>query len=282
MSQTPTALLRDELVSRAAQQGKLKPFPANALKLVQLGRDPNCSIADIEEVIEREPAILAQILAVANSPLFGYSRQVDSVSHAIVILGIKRVTQLAVTFAAGSLYADDQLDPERSRSLYQRSLGCALLAREIAQQEAEVDSGDAFLHGLLHDIGKLIMHSIIPDYAPEQVPMEELIVFETVNYGVNHQEIGSICARQWGFPSSIVQTISDHHGGPNQPLNQSLATVIEAANWVAHSAGIGMQPRDDVRETCTWNTLVCDLAPDRQETLVDTASRELQHLTSIS
>lgn len=281
---------RDEIISLAMKQGSLKPFPANALKLIEISKDPNVPTDQILELVEREPAIAARILAVANSPLYGYSRQIDSISQAIIIVGIRHITQLAISFSTDTLYSDSCTDPEYTQHfqrLYTHSLGCAVLARELTAHQDVVNGTEAFLHGLLHNIGKLIFCTVVPDYFRKLDGLaanENIIALEEKHFGISHEEIGSLCARQWGFPEEIVCTIARHHGSPDEPLDCPTAQLIEAADWISVTQGVGLPVAENTDESANdaghWNPFIENMDLESQVQVAESARDEVAHLTS--
>ena len=84
---------------------------------------------------EADPDVIERILSVANSPLYGYSRQIDSISHAVVILGLRNIARLAVSFAAENMYASGGTSSRFCQELYKHSLGCALVARTLTERD---------------------------------------------------------------------------------------------------------------------------------------------------
>lgn len=295
MSNSSLPIDREELALRLRDLQSVRPLPTNALKLLNACKDPASNTAEIIGIIESEPAIAARVLAAANSPLYGYSRRIGTIGHAVVILGIRNITQLAISFAAKNMFCGKgDSGNEFCVDLYKHSLGCALVARNMAQIENVCDPDQAFLGGLLHDVGKLVLVQLLSgDYVDltSERRSDNLLKHEKEILGFTHQEVGMMYAQKWGFPTEISNVIANHHGSESSPLILPLPMVVEAANYVAFSEGIGNEPPigdetpDDEAENSVagnyiHNQILTDLVPEMRTEVVESAQQEFEILTN--
>ncbi len=272
---------REMLLTQLQDLDSVQPLPAGALALLNACQDPQGQTDEVVSIIETEPAMAARVLAVANSPLYGYARQIDTIAHAVVILGSRNISRLAASFAAMKMFREGDHGQGFREQLFRHSLGCASVARNLTRQKEVCDPDQAFLGGVLHDIGKLVLTQLLSsDYSKlvEAADPHEILRVEEEVLGISHQEVGEICARRWGFPAEITGVIGHHHGNQAQPLPTPLSEVVEAANHVAISDGIGSEAQPLDAEQYSHNRIIAGLEPDRREEVVESSREEFEVL----
>ena len=202
------------------------------------------------QLVECDPVISSRVLSVVNSSLFGYSREVSSINQAVVVLGLNKLSQLAVSVAAESVFNDGEGANEARKKLYEHSLGCAAVSRLLASIcGCEAESGEAFLAGMLHDVGKLVLFDVAPHgYTELQKNESDLssVELERQTFGIDHSTLGSKIAESWGLPFQINTAIADHHCEIDEATN-SLAQLTALSNDLARTWGVG-------QETCSSRT----------------------------
>ncbi len=223
----------------------IRPFPATATKIVSLCNDNETKSSEITELIECEPAIAIKLLSVANSPIYAATREITSINHAVVVLGYRTVTQLALSVAAGPLFSSGNkaLVDQRIQLFYQ-SLGVATVSRILAEELDLADPSEAFLSGMMLDVGKLFFFDVAPDpYLSilQQHPHGNTVDTETEVFGTNHPLIGNVCGRKWGLPHQINNAIKDHHLSLDQ-VNDKLTQAILCGSYFAQKWELGFTP----------------------------------------
>jgi HD-like signal output (HDOD) protein/CheY-like chemotaxis protein len=204
------------------------------------------SSRDIARVIERDPAMSARILKCVNSSFFGLNRRVTTLEHAVAYLGLGLVRRLVQAEEAFRLAATGV--PERGVTPIQRtSQLAASIARDIAPAS---ERDDAFLTGLLADVGRLLFAARMPDASRD---IDESLQrsggvrsdLEHARLGVTHAEAGAYLLGLWGFPLPVVLAVARHHHRPG-PEATSLERVTWLASWLAEDTlGVGgMDPID--------------------------------------
>ncbi len=226
----------------------LPPFPAAASQLVAELNQPDVQVARIIQLIECEPIVGSQVIRLANSPIYGTSRPITTIGHAIVVLGFKSVAQLALTVAtadifqtAGSTCADAR------RRTYCQSLAVATLARALARIHYRANPDEAFLAGVMHDIGKVILLDAAGDLYGEMISRHagDTTPRENETFGTTHPLLGAACGREWGLPHCIALAIKHHHT-PLVEVSEPLSKTIIAANYYARLWQIGFEANDAV------------------------------------
>ena len=227
---------------------ELPAFSATANQLVSEINAPEVKTPRVLELIEYEPIISAQILKIANSPLFGSSRPITTIGHAVVILGFRSVSQHAIAAATGELFNSEGGSCVATRKqTYTQSLAVATVGRAIAQQLNLGFPDEAFMCGVLHDIGKLVLlenegeryESILQQHREFETPAAE-----TEAFGVTHPTIGKCCGNAWGLPGAINLAIANHHHGIHE-VSDPLSTAMVLANYYARKWEIGFKEDPD-------------------------------------
>ena len=212
-------------------------FPRSALKIRTVVTSPSTSFEDLERAVSIDPALSAQVLKVANSPYFGVSRQIRDLRQALVLIGYEATRDLALALALLTL-AKRESGP--SSGLYDHSLSSALCARLLAEKACPELAGEAFVAGLLHDLGKLIgrlVHESDTEYPWAVRSDEASLTLEAEVCGFTHAELGAACLERWNLGESTCHAIRNHHRPMADPVDSDagiLARVVHLANEAAH------------------------------------------------
>ncbi len=133
----------------------LPTIPVVATKVMQLIESESATAEELAKVVASDPAVAARVLKISNSSFYGCQRQIQTLSHAIVVLGFATLKSLVVAASVKQVYQPYGLT---EKMLWEHSFGAGLAARIIAQETRLVSEEEAFLGGLFHDIGKIIMN----------------------------------------------------------------------------------------------------------------------------
>jgi HD-like signal output (HDOD) protein len=223
---------------------KLPPMPQVILRAREVMDDPDAGLRDLALIIESDQALVAKVLSLANSAYYGISGQVSSVQHAAVLLGLNTLGDLVI-LSASSVFLDRELGGYRlaPQTIWRHSLSTALLARAIAGRRYPGLEADAFIVGLLHDAGKLILEPFVlarraaasPEPPSDGSPTGDL---ERKWFGLDHAEAIALACRFWRFPEPQVKGIRFHHD-PAGSARSALAHIAHLANALAYRAGFG-------------------------------------------
>ena len=230
----------------------LPPFPAVALQLLSLMDDDEAPMKKIVGLLRIDPALSAEILRVSNSALYGLSRRVDNVSHAIAVLGTEVVKRLALTVALGR-FSHSFLRNQELRICWDHSVACALIAEELAQA-LDVARDRAYTSGLLHDVGRLALLACYPNEYGNLLAVARENDFDELEcerqlFDIDHCAAGEWLGREWNLPQDFVDAIGQHHTA--EAADRSMLSIIAAASAVADTIGFNvlqMPPKLTVAE----------------------------------
>lgn len=238
MNLTPERL--EKAVTSAAD---LPTLPQMAKSLNQLIRTPQTSASQIGTLISEDQALTAQVLRVVNSAYYGFPRQINNVTHSIVILGFNKVRDIVLMSSI--------LDCFRGRTgnfdfieFWKHSMGTAIASDALANTLRASCVEDAFVAGLLHDIGKLVLATSFPESFGEALALAQkknllLRDAEMDLFGFDHAHVGNILALRWGFTDHLCEAIHHHHNPTIARRGQELASIVHVGDILARSIMIG-------------------------------------------
>src|SRR5436305_10629835 len=183
-------------------------LPEVTAKIVATVEDPKSTAAALHKIVAHDPALATRILKVVNSAFYGLPGQIGSVERAIVLLGLNAIKNIAVAASLGQLFRGIKLtDKFTAKDLWTHCIAVGVAARELARQMKVPIADEAFLAGLIHDVGILVSLQLWPDKlrgACEAAAASErpYIDIEREALGVDHQQLGQGLAELWKFPRS--------------------------------------------------------------------------------
>lgn len=229
----------------------LPTIPVVATKVMQLIESEKATAEELAKVVASDPAVAARVLKISNSSFYGCQRQIQTLSHAIVVLGFSTLKSLVVAASVKQVYKPYGLT---EKMLWEHSFGAGLAARIIAKETRAANEEEAFLGGLFHDIGKIIMNNM--DSQQFQAAMQKCyndqVSFSEAErqvYSYTHSEVGALVIKKWNFPDILMHAVLKHHSfdfAEDEDAYQiRLACVVGLANMFCHKAGVGMREPDD-------------------------------------
>ena len=216
----------------------LPPFPAVALQLMSLLDDDEAPMKQVVTLLRIDPALSAEILRVSNSALYGLSRRIDNVSHAVVVLGTESVKRLALTVALGR-FSQRFLNDKALRVCWDHSVACALVGERLAEHTSG-SQDRAYTAGLLLDVGRLALLSCYPAEYGNLIEVARENDFDQLEcerqmFDIDHCAAGEWLGRHWNLPNDLVEAIATHH--TRQPDDSSTPSIAAAADRIADTLG---------------------------------------------
>lgn len=232
------------LLAEIEELPELLPIPDVALTLLNASKDSNVGARELAQIVSCDTSLSVRLLKASNSTLYGVGGKIKTIEHASVVLGARGLRDLAMSLVAQAMYDDSKTLNGSVDSLWKHSLGCATVARTIAQSVDDVCPDEAFVSGIIHDVGKLVLIQLLKDQytlIPQALDGEVTTTQEKELYGVCHAELGMRCAEQWGLPFEISEALQDHHAEYDANVHSRLSGVIFAANQLSKVWGIGTE-----------------------------------------
>ena len=236
--------MRKKIIELVKTKPDLPPLPEILLGLQKLMNDPDCEVEDVYRLLKTDPVLSGRIITLANSALFGSGKDTTrNLQDAVVRLGMQQVMDLVYalelprTFSKSKAF--DQVE------FWKHSLAVAFISRSLSKKVLS-DPEDwemAFLAGLMHDVGILVLDNVIPeeyykfltlkDLSSTDQPLEEL---EKEHFKIDHSEVGAIFMKKWWAISEKVNTAALAHHDPAPPSDEqiNLDQLVGTANRIAN------------------------------------------------
>jgi HD-like signal output (HDOD) protein len=237
---TPTAIEPNELVQKMVKQvSTIATLPEITAQIIRTVEDPKSTATNLHKIVSHDPALVTRILKVVNSSFYGLPGQIASIERAIVLLGLNAVKNIAVAASLGQMFRGTQLcEGFTAKDLWRHCIAVGVTARELAKSLKVPVIDEAFLAGMIHDIGMLVSLQTQPDALRtvcEKVRSggaTDFCAVEREVMGVDHQMLGRALAEKWKFPSTCQLVAGYHH----QPQGQSEINHILV--WVVYAADV--------------------------------------------
>lgn len=248
--------------------------------------NPDSTMDDLARVLKMDPGISARMLKIVNSPLYGFPKQVDTVTRAVNLLGMQAVRDLVTATTIGRSFSGMTVQIMDLSAYWRKSVLCALMAGKIAKACGIEDSERFFIEGLLRDIGHLVLYQTIPERAQSALVEagnlgEPLAEVEQANFGCDFTEVGAELIHSWGMPIQIEQAIR-HQLSPEEAGDYALhASMVHLAGAVVDYEEMhpAQAPKDvSFRAAALQAT---NFKADERPTLLKEATEQLQETVKL-
>ena len=244
-------LARDQVLARLKQ---LPSLPSAVSGVLASFADEDIDIERIAAHIARDQGLTARVLRVANSSFYGLQTRVGTINDAVVVLGFRAVRSMALAVGMSGVFRVEQCHGFDAAAYLRHGVGTGLAARLLAPLAGQ-NPDLAFVGGLLHDIGQLVLAAAFPQQFEEALAYQRhedgfAIDAEREILGIDHAEVGGMLADTWHFPAALCEAVAGHHQPQAFPAG-SLANLIHVASATAHALGLAgaahelLMPVDD-------------------------------------
>jgi putative nucleotidyltransferase with HDIG domain len=227
---------------------KLPSLPHVLIKLLRACRDDEVCFDSISDIISKDAALCAKVISVANSPVYGHARHLPSLKHILMFLGLDTIKSIAITASVKQFFS--RYSSEKSlflKHFWKHALSCATIAKELAKLTHYKYIEEAYIAGLLHDIGKLVLENKAgfeyskSTHGIDQV--EDLLLLEKQKYSITHDDLGSMLLDKWGINETIIDAVRYHHAKIEDIQDAHLLVkIINLANTLATDLSAQQQP----------------------------------------
>ncbi len=270
--------------------GDLPPMPYVARRVIEVVNNPSTNVQILQEIISKDQGLSSQILKIANSALYSCSRRIETLTEAIVMLGFNAIKRFSIMSATKNLYTFARRDKVlglKDKLMWEHSVAAAIAARMIAQKINSNYVENAFMGGLLHDIGKLVMLQKLPD-------LFDSIVEEVYNTGrhfnevemeildFTHAEVGALLVKKWRLSEDFEDAIRYHHSvTADLSLKSQLVHYIDVANKLCCKLGLGFVTEKDLDISNDLSVIALGLSPEALAEIEDSVKAVLNQEVNI-
>ena len=230
----------NSILEKIRSADNLPSLPTVAIEVLRLTRDENVTLAELAEAIQNDPALTGKLLKLVNCSLFGLPKKISSLRQAMVVLGLRTVKVMALSFSLVDSMRNSATDDFDYQGYWRRSLTTAVAAWLLADYTNPPVRDDAFVGGLLADIGMLAaLHCVPNEYGPvvksyqnSQSPPQ---VVEQQALGACHAQLSQFLLETWGLPDQLCVAVAAHHGDTvqPQPKDVSFSLLLQSAAAIA-------------------------------------------------
>jgi len=237
---------------------KLYPMPHVMLKARNIISDPNSNFSQISKILKTDQALASRILRVTNSAYYGLPQKVSTIENAAVLLGTRKIIQIINMLSHSQVLKSEMKGYGMgSGKAWRHSLTVAVGSDIIAKRIAPNYSGEAFLSGLLHDSGKILLDGYLAEKGEAfqdvlRDPDISIVEAENRVLGLDHARVGGALCRQWNMPDFVSDAVEYHHK-PGQAAENLLAYVIHSADVIAHA--LNTEPVEESLESMDSSVL---------------------------
>lgn len=228
------------------QKIELPSVPQVALKVLKILEEPNVTLTKIEEVVMADQALTAKILKIANSAFYGLRRKVQVVTEAVNVMGFKTLRDIVLMTSIKEVY---KVFGIIEKKIWEHGVGVSLASGILADFVPFIKKDEAYIAGLLHDVGKIILNNNFPkEYANcMSIVNQNKISFIQVErelFGIDHSEVGEMLAEKWGFSEDLKTVILNHHNleyvkSCNDIHEKAILLIIALADSICTRLGVG-------------------------------------------
>ncbi|MDP3029522.1 MAG: HDOD domain-containing protein [Deltaproteobacteria bacterium] len=258
---------REEIRAKIKETAEVATISAVAFQTAQLLRNPDVAVNKITEIVGLDQSLTAKILRLVNSSFYGFQGKISSLSQAIVLLGFNTVRNVILSVSVlRAFYSDKGCKVFDLGKFWEHSVGTAFVAKNLAEHIKFKEPEDAFIGGLLHDIGRVFilqslrpeMEKIIALMLEEDLTMREA---EEKVLDADHAWIGYVMAKNWHFPPVLCSAIGYHHAPNGKDEEFLLASIIHLADIICRGMDLGCGGDDFVPNVspAAWRELSMSL-----------------------
>jgi putative nucleotidyltransferase with HDIG domain len=231
-SQIPAPSLKNAILQKMKD---LPPMLLTVVKAKKILASEDSDFESLQRILETDQSMVAKVLKTANSPYYGVSGKISTLKHAITMLGFKTLSQV-ITMAGTGNFLNQPLKGYgyTAQEVQDHSLAVGFGSRSLAALVNPAAEEDAFIAGLLHDAGKIMLNPYVAEcqICPKTGGQDAVSDIEKRVLGCDHSEIAAEVFSQWNFPVSVVDAIRFHHT-PDQSGDKELAYILNAADVLA-------------------------------------------------
>lgn len=219
-------------------------IPKVLFEVQQLIKSDPGNFIKLGNTISKDQGLATKVVSIANSPLYGLQRKVSSIEFALMVMGTEEINQIVTAVSLLDAIKFRANDNFNFMDYWRHSMLVGTASKDIARRLGFTEvSGEAFLAGMLHDVGIQLIVKFFPDEFDEIMTYVKakriFIESETEVLGITHQEMGNFLARKWSLPENLADVIHYHHHPSEAQLSPVLASIVHLADSMTQEYKIG-------------------------------------------
>ncbi len=236
----------EEIIKKIEELPILKDIIIKVLKVFD---NPYSNAEDLKTIISMDQSLTLKVLKLANSAYYGFPRQIDSVSEAVVILGFLTVRNIILTSTIYNMFIEKSKDDHifNRKEFWKHCVATGISAKIIAER-LNLNHEEYFTIGLLHDVGKIFFDiyfneqfiKLLKENKNKSILFSEL---EKKEFGFSHGEVGALIVDKWNLPEIFIEPIKYHHY-PISAKNKQMASIIHIADIISKVSSINYDNSD--------------------------------------
>ena len=256
-------------------------LPRIYFELQEALADSDKTFQDLGEIIGFDPALSARLLKIVNSPFYGFPSNIETISHAISIIGMDQLTDLALSTLVIHQFRGIPNNLFNMEKFWRHSIACGVVARSIADFRDEKNIERFYLAGILHDIGRLVIFKKEPALARDtfyrsREKQENIYLSEQKLMGFDHADVGRELLKAWQLPPRLVEAVGGHHQPQNAKEFPVEAAIIHTSDYIVHVMQAGSDAEFSEPQLYPKSWEIIGLSPDDFEFMKDKMIRQFQ------
>jgi putative nucleotidyltransferase with HDIG domain len=237
MNETPTAIAHTIMKTFKV----LPTVPVAASRAILLLNESDVDMGEVADLLLSDQVMAARIIRIVNSPLYKLLQEIDSIRQALIYLGPQRVFEIILTSCFLELTDSKSRSPLKMQYCWEHAFGVALIARKLASYSTNINKDHAYIAGILHDIGEVILSQQRQNEFTRVLVLAreremDLYNSEMEVFGTSHAEVGGLLAELWHFPDLYVDVIKHHHDAQQDSMSL-LTRLIQIADNICLNVG---------------------------------------------
>jgi HD-like signal output (HDOD) protein len=225
------------------QSPQISSLPTIFYQINEAVEDPECSFVEIGEIISGDPSLAARLLRIVNSSFFGFPSKIETISHAVTIVGMAQLHDLALATTVVNQFKGIPKNLMNMEKFWLHSVATGLAARIIAVYMREPNADRYYLMGMLHDLGRLVLFLNVPEQMQKVMNRYEEggILYDVENQVMeaDHAGVAGMLLEMWKLPEMLQEAVAYHHMPNQSPRYPTAASIVHVADIIAHGMELG-------------------------------------------
>ena len=227
-------------------------LPTVAVAVNRMLQDCDTSIRELSKTVEKDQAIVSKLLRLVNSAFYGFQAKINTISHAVTVLGFNTVRNAVVSVSIIEAFSGkDATEDFDITHFWKHSIAVAVTGRNLAEDTRLASPDEAFVAGILHDVGKLVLAQYFKDLFSQvwtSIQNNGLSFYEAEKQllPADHAQIGGHLAKKWHLPVNLIEAVAYHHVVRKSAINLELLMLVHVADFIVNHYKIGSHGEPDL------------------------------------